>query len=237
MPKNKYRKWLDEVAGLMHEDANYMRTDPTYDYNYLYNAYPQDRQQIIKDLKENDRAHFRDAAKTAKHPTFSVESDFNGKFDLIHNPRGIEGGTWSDAPHLGPRASRYTLSESQVRNNWDIDNTLDYIINAEDQGAEVVYPKGKRLTLDGATFGGVLPAITVKPKRSKRKLGGLSRSDDYGSSKKPYPNVKSSDFAGGGRSYPIPTRADAVDALRLAGLHGRSDVRAKVYKKYPDLKK
>lgn len=71
----------------------------------------------------------------------------------------------------------------------------------------------------------------------KKRMGGLSRSKDYGSSKKPYPSVNKKDFAGGGRSYPIPTRADAVDALRLAGLHGRSDVKAKVYKKYPDLKK
>lgn len=70
----------------------------------------------------------------------------------------------------------------------------------------------------------------------KKKLGGLSRKKDYDSDKKPYPSVKSNDFAGGGRSYPIPTKADARDALRLAGLHGRSDVKAKVYKKYPELK-
>ena len=70
----------------------------------------------------------------------------------------------------------------------------------------------------------------------KKKLGGLSRKKDYGSDKKPYPSVKSNNFAGGGRSYPIPTKADARDALRLAGLHGRSDVKAKVYKKYPELK-
>ena len=68
------------------------------------------------------------------------------------------------------------------------------------------------------------------------KEGGLSRSKDYGSEKKPYPMVKRKDFAGGNRSYPIPTKADAVDALRLAGLHGRSDVKAKVYAKYPELK-
>ena len=66
--------------------------------------------------------------------------------------------------------------------------------------------------------------------------GGLSRDKDYKSKKKPYPSVSSEDFAGGGRSYPIPTKADAIDALRLAGLHGRSDVKAKVYKKYPELK-
>lgn len=66
--------------------------------------------------------------------------------------------------------------------------------------------------------------------------GNLSRAKDYGSSKHPYPMVKSSDFAGGGRSYPIPTKANAIDALRLAGLHHRPDVKAKVYAKYPDLK-
>lgn len=55
-------------------------------------------------------------------------------------------------------------------------------------------------------------------------------------SKHPYPSVSSKDFAGGGRSYPIPTKADAVDTLRLAGLHGRSDVRSKVFNKYPSLR-
>lgn len=81
-----------------------------------------------------------------------------------------------------------------------------------------------------------IKSISGVPERRRKKLGGLSRSKDYGSDKKPYPSVKSKDFAGGGRSYPIPTKADARDALRLAGLHGRSDVKAKVYKKYPELK-
>lgn len=72
--------------------------------------------------------------------------------------------------------------------------------------------------------------------RCKLRNGGLT-SKDRGSSKHPYPSVSSKDFAGGGRSYPIPTKADAVDALRLAGLHGRSDVKAKVYSRYPELRK
>ena len=72
---------------------------------------------------------------------------------------------------------------------------------------------------------------------NKKVMGGLSRDKDYGSKKKPYPSVAKKDFAGGHRSYPIPTKADAVDALRLAGLHGRSDVKAKVYNKYPELRK
>lgn len=72
--------------------------------------------------------------------------------------------------------------------------------------------------------------------RCKLRNGGLT-SKDRGSSKHPYPSVSSKDFAGGGRSYPIPTKADAVDALRLAGLHGRGDVKAKVYSRYPELRK
>lgn len=72
---------------------------------------------------------------------------------------------------------------------------------------------------------------------NKKAMGGLSRDKDYGSKKKPYPSVTKKDFAGGHRSYPIPTKADAIDALRLAGLHGRSDVKAKVYNKYPELRK
>lgn len=72
---------------------------------------------------------------------------------------------------------------------------------------------------------------------NKKAMGGLSRDKDYGSKKKPYPSVAKKDFAGGHRSYPIPTKTDAVDALRLAGLHGRNDVKAKVYNKYPELRK
>lgn len=73
--------------------------------------------------------------------------------------------------------------------------------------------------------------------KNKKAMGGLSRDKDYGSKKKPYPSVAKKDFAGGHRSYPIPTKADAIDALRLAGLHGRNDVKAKVYNKYPELRK
>lgn len=76
----------------------------------------------------------------------------------------------------------------------------------------------------------------LKDDGSRLRNGGLT-SKDRGSSKHPYPSVSSKDFAGGGRSYPIPTKADAIDALRLAGLHGRSDVKAKVYSRYPELRK
>lgn len=90
--------------------------------------------------------------------------------------------------------------------------------------------------LNGTGEGYILGTDTIIPNRRK-KMGGLNRKQDYGSKSKPYPKVKTGDFAGSGRSYPIPTKDDAVDALRLAGLHGRSDVKAKVYSKYPELRK
>ena len=168
MPKPKYRKWLEEVAGLMKEDVNYMINDPTYSYEYLYNNYPQDRNQIIRDLKVNNRAHFRDAAKTSEHPTFSIESDFSGKVSK-YNPKGIIGGTWSDAPRLGRNASRYTLSDSQMKHGWDVLRTIDYLSNAEQNGVELVLPNGSYPIIDGIKFGGVLPEITIIGKRKNKK--------------------------------------------------------------------
>ena len=101
-----------------------------------------------------------------------------------------------------------------------------------------------KLVMDGANPNKVFKAQEDFKDRNRinddgtiKAMGGLSRDKDYGSKKKPYPSVAKKDFAGGHRSYPIPTKADAVDALRLAGLHGRSDVKAKVYNKYPELRK
>lgn len=131
----------------------------------------------------------------------------------------------------------------------------------EVEGGEVVETNGNELKvysaqpiLNGASpaqlvMGGANPNKVFKAQedfkdRNKinddgtiKAMGGLSRDKDYGSKKKPYPSVAKKDFAGGHRSYPIPTKADAVDALRLAGLHGRSDVKAKIYNKYPELRK
>ena len=131
----------------------------------------------------------------------------------------------------------------------------------EVEGGEVVETNGNELKVYSAQpiINGVSPAKLVMGGANPNKvfkaqedfkdrnkinddgtikaMGGLSRDKDYGSKKKPYPSVAKKDFAGGHRSYPIPTKADAVDALRLAGLHGRSDVKAKVYNKYPELRK
>lgn len=130
----------------------------------------------------------------------------------------------------------------------------------EAEGGEVAQRKGNSLRIYSAQpiLGGISPAQAImrgynkdkvfnaqqrfkknngiKDDGSQQRNGGLT-SKDRGSSKHPYPSVSSKDFAGGNRSYPIPTKADAIDALRLAGLHGRNDVRSKVYSKYPELRK
>lgn len=112
-----------------------------------------------------------------------------------------------------------------MMNNDDYMGPIEYGLLSD-----YVNMKNKQAASSGGTAGYTAPVTYGSG-------GGLSRAKDYGSKRKPYPNVKGGDFAGGGRSYPIPTKADAIDALRLAGLHGRSDVRAKVYRKYPELKK
>lgn len=122
---------------------------------------------------------------------------------------------------------------------WDLNPFEDTVVGNED--LENRYNIGKAVHLYNRRYYTDKDSINVMNKyrrfRNGFKLGGGLTSKDRGSSKHPYPSVSSKDFAGGGRSYPIPTKDDAVDALRLAGLHGRSDVKAKVYSRYPELRK
>ena len=118
----------------------------------------------------------------------------------------------------------------------------------EAEGGEVAQKKNDALRIFSTQpilSNGMSPAQAILRGYNKDKVFSQQQafkkrnhlSDDGGKAKHPYPSVSSKDFAGGGRSYPIPTKADAVDALRLACLHGRSDVRSKVYSKYPSLRK
>jgi hypothetical protein len=138
------------------------------------------------------------------------------------------------ASRIGRTATNFiNLGRQKI---YDLANKIDNTwIN---QGIKEVY----RTTIGkhGSNIPRTVDYITNKlniNEDNKKAMGGLNRNKDYGSKKKPYPSVAKKDFAGGHRSYPIPTKADAVDALRLAGLHGRSDIKAKVYNKYPELRK
>lgn len=138
------------------------------------------------------------------------------------------------ASRIGRTATNFiNLGRQKI---YDLANKIDNTwIN---QGIKEVY----RTTIGkhGSNLPRTVDYITNKlniNEDNKKAMGGLNRNKDYGSKKKPYPSVAKKDFADGHRSYPIPTKADAIDALRLAGLHGRSDVKAKVYNKYPELRK
>lgn len=138
------------------------------------------------------------------------------------------------ASRIGRTATNFiNLGRQKI---YDLTNKIDNTwIN---QGIKEVY----RTTIGkhGSNLPRTVDYITNKlniNEDNKKAMGGLNRNKDYGSKKKPYPSVAKKDFAGGHRSYPIPTKADAIDALRLAGLHGRNDVKAKVYNKYPELRK
>lgn len=138
------------------------------------------------------------------------------------------------ASRIGRTATNFiNLGKQKI---YDLANKIDNTwIN---QGIKEVY----RTTIGkhGSNIPRTVDYITNKlniNEDNKKAMGGLNRNKDYGSKKKPYPSVAKKDFAGGHRSYPIPTKADAIDALRLAGLHGRNDVKAKVYNKYPELRK
>ena len=164
MPKTKYRRWLEDVAGIRGWDVQEMLNDNTYNYEHFYNVQPKEAQAMLK--KDAD-AHFTDIAKTAFHPTFSIESDYSGKVSK-YNPKGIIGGTWSDAPNLGRNASRYTLSDSQMKHGWDVLRTIDYLSNAEQNCVELRMPNGSYPIIDGIRFGGVLPEIIVTGKRKNK---------------------------------------------------------------------
>lgn len=138
------------------------------------------------------------------------------------------------ASRIGRTATNFiNLGRQKI---YDLANKIDNTwIN---QGIKEVY----RTTIGkhGSNLPRTIDYITNKlniNEDNKKAMGELNRNKDYGSKKKPYPSVAKKDFAGGHRSYPIPTKADAIDALRLAGLHGRNDVKAKVYNKYPELRK
>ena len=146
-----------------------------------------------------------------------------GGIDIGKNPRTgleVEGG---EVIHVGNKEMRVFSAQPFITGGVSPAQRImrgenpNKVFNAQEE-----YKRRNKLNDDGT---------------KKKRMRGLSRDKDYGSKSKPYPKVKSKDFAGGHRSYPIPTKADARDALRLAGLHGRSDVKAKVYRKYPELRK
>lgn len=203
------------------------------------------------------------AALAAAYQKFYPTSNYNKQKGKFGGGKGFNGdgagGTWTDVKPATRKFNNFNDAYDDAVNRgastFKFGNKL-YNTRAEGNPIRelnnrtvgsyrdtiMVNDRGKNYGVDFGPIKGpatLIPLVydTYDKPRKRHRLGGGLTSKDRGSSKHPYPSVSSKDFAGGGRSYPIPTKADAVDALRLAGLHGRSDVKAKVYDKYPSLRK
>ena len=159
MPKkDKYRQWLSDVAAIRGWNANDMANDESYDYNLFYRLQPKEAKAM---LNKSSDAHFTDIGKTVYHPTFSNESYYSGRRS-IKNPIGIIGGSWNQD------GSKYTLSKSQIDNNWNIKKTIDYLSNYEPNGVALRIPNGNMPYVNEAYFDKVLPQIVVTAKTKKK---------------------------------------------------------------------
>lgn len=155
-----YNSWANALANKWGISIRDLEQD---DYNYkdFYLAHPYMANAILHD---RNGAHFPDTYKLPTHPTFSEESVYSGKNG---NPIG---GHWIENPNALQRWT-YQLSPDQVRNNWNVKRTLEYAGDAEDQGFRITDSTGKLPVVNDIIHGGILPAITVRPKRNLENRG------------------------------------------------------------------
>jgi len=159
MPSSKYDTWVNALAKKWGISKKELEQDD-YDYKGFYNSNPKAANAILID---KTGAHFPDTYKLPTHPTFSDESLYSGRNG------NIVGGTWRNNPSALQRWT-YQLSPDQIRNNWNVRRTLEYAGDAEDEGFRVTDIYGRLPILDNILQGGILPAVTVRP---KRKEGGI----------------------------------------------------------------
>lgn len=154
---NKYAdggfiRWKNEI--LRHKGIK-VDEDNTYDYEGYFNDNPEKAWRMLeKDAKE----HFPDTYKTPNHPTYSDESRYS-------MPPNIEGGHWYDKPFDYQRWD-YQLSPTQIASDWNVDRTLDYAADAEDEGFRVIDSKGKLPIINNTVIGGVLPSVDITPAKN-----------------------------------------------------------------------
>lgn len=216
-------------------------------------AYRRTLQQELDDIINNNV--FRKIPNNITVPKGKTITTSSGKKISLHKAGGNSHGgkafsagkVWDGTSSSGNKSKEIIISVPGENAEWMVGHHGSYKgpykFNDIEQGSGLFVPFDENNIANISTNGlrAYKPSIFnnryIPIELDKKRMGGLSRDKDYGSKKKPYPSVAKKDFAGGHRSYPIPTKADAVDALRLAGLHGRSDVKAKVYNKYPELRK
>lgn len=216
-------------------------------------AYRRTLQQELDDIINNNV--FRKIPNNITVPKGKTITTSSGKKISLHKAGGNSHGgkafsagkVWDGTSSSGNKSKEIIIGVPGENAEWMVGHHGSYKgpykFNDIEQGSGLFVPFDENNIANVSTNGlrAYKPSIFnnryIPIELDKKRMGGLSRDKDYGSKKKPYPSVAKKDFAGGHRSYPIPTKADAVDALRLAGLHGRSDVKAKVYNKYPELRK
>ena len=216
-------------------------------------AYRRTLQQELDDIINNNV--FRKIPNNITVPKGKTITTSSGKKISLHKAGGNSHGgkafsagkVWNGTSSSGNKSKEIIIGVPGENAEWMVGHHGSYKgpykFNDIEQGSGLFVPFDENNIANISTNGlrAYKPSIFnnryIPIELDKKRMGGLSRDKDYGSKKKPYPSVAKKDFAGGHRSYPIPTKADAVDALRLAGLHGRSDVKAKVYNKYPELRK
>lgn len=216
-------------------------------------AYRRTLQQELDDIINNNV--FRKIPNNITVPKGKTITTSSGKKISLHKAGGNSHGgkafsagkVWDGTSSSGNKSKEIIIGVPGENAEWMVGHHGSYKgpykFNDIEQGSGLFVPFDENNIANISTNGlrAYKPSIFnnryIPIELDKKRMGGLSRDKDYGSKKKPYPSVAKKDFAGRHRSYPIPTKADAVDALRLAGLHGRSDVKAKVYNKYPELRK
>lgn len=216
-------------------------------------AYRRTLQQELDDIINNNV--FRKIPNNITVPKGKIITTSSGKKISLHKAGGNSHGgkafsagkVWDGTSSSGNKSKEIIIGVPGENAEWMVGHHGSYKgpykFNDIEQGSGLFVPFDENNIANISTNGlrAYKPSIFnnryIPIELDKKRMGGLSRDKDYGSKKKPYPSVAKKDFAGGHRSYPIPTKADAVDALRLAGLHGRNDVKAKVYNKYPELRK
>lgn len=216
-------------------------------------AYRRTLQQELDDIINNNV--FRKIPNNITVPKGKTITTSSGKKISLHKAGGNSHGgkafsagkVWSGTTSSGNKSKEVIIGIPGENAEWMVGHHGNYKgpykFNDIEQGSGLFVPFDENNIANISTNGlrAYKPSIFnnryIPIELDKKRMGGLSRDKDYGSKKKPYPSVAKKDFAGGHRSYPIPTKADAIDALRLAGLHGRNDVKAKVYNKYPELRK
>ena len=216
-------------------------------------AYRRTLQQELDDIINNNV--FRKIPNNITVPKGKTITTSSGKKISLHKAGGNSHGgkafsagkVWDGTSSSGNKSKEIIIGVPGENAEWMVGHhgsyKRPYKFNDIEQGSGLFVPFDENNIANISTNGlrAYKPSIFnnryIPIELDKKRMGGLSRDKDYGSKKKPYPSVAKKDFAGRHRSYPIPTKADAIDALRLAGLHGRSDVKAKVYNKYPELRK